>query len=182
MTGPITKTYTRAEIEQLLGEVAPNDWHAFFQKRVYEVAPTPPTDELARSGWRLVYTSEPNKFIATREALFHVTDSWFGYGLMIGKDDIIADVREGSPAWEVGMAPGMKIVAIENQAYTDKVLKYASTQAQHSSGPTAFLVQQDGWYHTYQVNYHGGPQYPHLVRIHVEEDMLAKIMAPRASR
>jgi predicted metalloprotease with PDZ domain len=28
ITGPITKTYTRADIERLLDEVAPYDWHA----------------------------------------------------------------------------------------------------------------------------------------------------------
>ena len=182
VTGPITKTYTREEIEQLLNQVAPYDWHAFFQKRVYEVAPTPPTDELARSGWRLVYTSEPNKFITTREALFHISDMWFSYGFLLGKDDLVADVREGSPAWVAGMAPGMKILAVENQAYTDGALKYIATQAEHSSGPTAFLVQQDSWYHTIEVSYHGGPQYPHLVRIRDQTDMLAKIMAPRAGR
>jgi hypothetical protein len=55
-----------------------------------------------------------------------------------------------------------------------------TTQAEHSSGPTAFLVQQDGWYRTCQVTYHGGPKYPHLVRIPGRADMLAQIMAPHA--
>jgi predicted metalloprotease with PDZ domain len=180
VTGPITKTYTRADIERLLKEVVPYDWHAFLQKRVYEVAPMAPTDELARSGWRLVYTSEPNKFIAARETLAHMTDRWYSYGLLLGKDATVTDVREDSPAWQAGIAPGMKIVAVDGQAYDDKVLKYVTTQAQHSSGPTAFLVRQDGWYRTCQVTYHGGPKYPHLVRIPGQADMLAQIMAPHA--
>lgn len=180
VTGPIVKTYTRADIERLLNEVVPNDWHAFIEKRIYEVAPTPPSAELARSGWRLVYTSAPNPFIAASEALRHMNDQWYSYGLEIGKDDTVMDVREGSPAWAAGMAPGMRIAAVDGQAYTDDVLKYVSTQAQHASGPTAFLVQQDGWYRTVDVDYHGGPRYPHLERIAGTPDMLAKIMAPHA--
>ncbi|MGH8290014.1 MAG: M61 family peptidase [Steroidobacteraceae bacterium] len=181
LTGPITKTYTRADIERLLNEVVPYDWHAFFEKRVYEVAPMPPTAELARSGWRLIYTSKPNTFTKASEMLRHSNDQWYSYGLEIGKGGIVMDVREGSPAWDAGMAPGMKIAAVDGQAYTDKVLKYVATQAEHSNGPTTFLVQQDGWYHTDQVNYHDGPRYPHLVALPGKPDMLAKIMAPHAA-
>ena len=35
LTGPIVKTYTRAQVEALLDEVEPYDWHAFFEKYVY---------------------------------------------------------------------------------------------------------------------------------------------------
>jgi predicted metalloprotease with PDZ domain len=180
VTGPITKTYTRADIERLLNEVVPNDWHAFFQKRVYEVAPTPPTDEIERSGWKLVYTSKPNRFMEAADTLRHSNDQWYTYGVKIGKDGTVTDVREGSPAWSAGMAPGMKITALDGQAYDNDVLKYALTQAEHSNAPTAFLVQQDDWYRTVNVDYHGGPKYPHLVRISGTQDMLAQIMAPRS--
>ncbi len=37
-------------------------------------------------------------------------------------------------------------------------------------------MQQDGWYRTLNVDYRGGPRYPHLVRISGTPDMLAKIM------
>ena len=138
LTGPITKTYTRADIERLLNEVAPNDWHAFIQKRVYEVAPTPPDAELARSGWKLVWTGKPNRFMEADDALRHMSNQWYTYGIRISKDNTVTDVREGSPAWKAGMAPGMKIAAIDGQAYDDDVLKYVLTQAAHSNGPTAF--------------------------------------------
>lgn len=180
VTGPITRTYTRSDIERLLSEVVPYDWHGFIEQRVYEVAPTPPTDELVRAGWKLVYTSKPNEFIAAFAALQHANDQWYSYGLQIGKDDTVTDVREGSPAWTAGLAPGMKIAALDGQAYSDDVLKYISTRAEHSTGATEFLVQQDSWYRTYQVTYHEGPKYPHLVRIPGKPDMLAKIMASHA--
>lgn len=180
LTGPIVETYTRTDIERLLNEVLPYDWHAFIQRHVYEVAAMPPTGELARSGWRLIYTSRPNAFIEATETLQHTNDQWYSYGFDLGKDDTVTDVREGSPAWDAGMAPGMKIAAVDGQAYTDDVLQYVSVQAEHSNGPTAFLVQQDGWYNTLEVDYHGGPKYPHLERLAGTPDMLAKIMAPHA--
>ncbi|MHB8815232.1 MAG: hypothetical protein ACYDAE_18425 [Steroidobacteraceae bacterium] len=57
-------------------------------------------------------------------------------------DKLIANYRR--------MAPGMKIAAVDGQNYSDDVLKYISTQAEHSSEPTTFLVQEDGSYRTYQ--------------------------------
>lgn len=179
-TGPITKTYTRADIEKLLGEVVPYHWHAFFQKHVYEVADRPPTGELRRAGWKLVYNATPNKFITAREALRHTNDQWLTYGLSIAKKGKITGVRENSPAWKAGMSPEATIRAVNGQAYTPKTLLYETKQAETSKTPTAFLVEQDGWFHTYEVNYHGGPRYPHLVRLPGTPNMLAKIMAPHA--
>ncbi|EQD69717.1 peptidase M61 domain protein, partial [mine drainage metagenome] len=181
LTGPITKPYTRADIEHLLYEVCPYDWHAFFQRHVYEVAKLPPTGELKRSGWRLVYTAKPNPFITATEETYHMNFQWLTYGFNI-KAGALSDVREGSPAWHAGMAPGMKLVAVDGQSYTPKVLRYYLVQAEHDHEPTTFTVAQDGWVHRIKVSYFGGPRFPHLVRIPGTVNMLAKIMAPHAGR
>jgi predicted metalloprotease with PDZ domain len=180
LTGPITKTYTRGDVEGLLNQVTPYDWHGFFQQHVYEIATTPPTDELERAGWKLVYTSEPNIFVAAAESLRHSNYHWLSYGLLIDKDDTVTEVRVGSPAWQGGLTTGMKIVALDGQAYTDTRLRDISIRAQQTTGPTAFLVQQDGWYRTLSVKYHEGPKYPHLVRIPDRPDMLARITSPQS--
>ena len=179
-TGPITKTYTRADIEKLLNEVVPYDWHAFFQRHVYEVAKLPPTGELKRSGWKLVYTAKPNPFIAAREQMFGMNYQWLSYGFNIGKNGALLDVREGSPAWQAGMAPGMKIESVDGQRYSPAVLKYVMGQAEHDHQPTSFIVSKDGWFHTIEVSYFGGARYPHLVRIPGTPNLLSKIMAPHA--
>ena len=179
-TGPITKTYTRADIEKLLNEVVPYNWHAFFQRHVYEVAKLPPTGELKRSGWKLVYTAKPNPFIAAREQMFGMNYQWLSYGFNIGKSGALLDVREGSPAWQAGMAPGMKIESVDGQRYSPAVLKYVMGQAERTHQPTSFIVSKDGWFHTIEVSYFGGARYPHLVRIPGTPNLLAKIMAPHA--
>ncbi len=179
-TGPVTKPYTRADIEKLLNEVVPYDWHAFFQRHVYEVAKLPPTGELKRSGWKLVYTAKPNPFIAVREQMFGMNYQWLSYGFNVGKNGALLDVREGSPAWQAGMAPGMKIESVDGQRYSPSVLKYVMGQAEHDHQPTSFIVAKDGWFRTLEVSYFGGARYPHLVRIPGTPNLLAKIMAPHA--
>jgi predicted metalloprotease with PDZ domain len=179
---PATITYTRAQIEELLNRVQPYDWHAFFQRYVYEVAPHPPTDELARSGWKLVYTEKPNAFIEAQEALRHVIDDWYSIGARLTMKGKVLDVREGSPAWEAGLAPGMEIEAVNGQAFSPEVLSYELKQAEHSGAPIEMIVEGSGWFKQLAVNYHGGPLYPHLVRIPGTQNLLARIMAPHAGR
>lgn len=179
-TGPIVKTYTRQDIERLLNEVAPYDWHTFFQHQVYEVTKLPLSGELERSGWRLVYDAKPNVFVEDSDAVYQTDSQWPTYGFLVTKDHTLSDVREGSPAWQAGMAPGMKIEAVDGQAYSPDVLKYAMTQAEKSKHATTFLTSEDGWFRTMEVGYFGGPRYPHLLRLKDKPDLLARIMAPHA--
>lgn len=173
LTGPITRTYTREDIERLLQRVTPYDWHTFFQRHVYEIAARPPTEEIARAGWRLVYGAKPNEFS-------DAGSQWLTYGINIDKDGSVSDVRESSPAWRAGMAPGMKIEAVDGRAYSSFALEYALKQTQKSLRPTKFLVSQDGWAGTIEVRYFAGPRYPHLERIAGKPDLLGEIMAPHA--
>jgi len=173
LTGPITSTYTREDIERLLQQVVPYDWHGFFQQHVYEIAARPPTGEIARAGWRLVYSARPNEFSDDGA-------QWLTYGFNIDKDGSVSDVRENSPAWRAGMAPGMKIETVDGEEYSPSVLEYRMEQAQKIRQPTKFVVSQDGWAETLEVSYFDGPRYPHLERIEGRPDLLAKIMAPHA--
>ncbi|MDQ2872893.1 MAG: M61 family peptidase [Candidatus Eremiobacteraeota bacterium] len=179
-SGPITVTYTRADVERLLGEVYPYDWHGFFERYVYQISEHPPTDMIARSGYSLVYNATPNPFMEVEAGLSHGVDDWYSLGIRVSGNGTIRDVREGSPAWSAGMAPGMKITAVNEQEWSADTLEYAIKQAQHSSAAIDLLVDDGGFFGTHRVNYHGGLKYPHLVRIKSKPDMLAKIMAPHA--
>jgi predicted metalloprotease with PDZ domain len=180
VTGPITVTYTRAQIENLLNEVEPYDWHAFFQKYVYQISVHPPTDMLARSGWKMVYTSKPNEFIEAMQASEPGVLGWYAYGADLNEEGVVRDVRQGSPAWRAGLAPGMHILAVNGQQFSPDVLAYAVRLAEHSSAPITLITTQTGWYQTLSLDYHGGARYPHLERIAGTPDMLAQIMAPHA--
>ncbi|MBV8373372.1 MAG: M61 family peptidase [Candidatus Eremiobacteraeota bacterium] len=179
-TGPMVVTYTRDQIERLLDGVEAYDWHAFFQKYVYERSAHPPTDELERAGWKLAYTSKPNEFIAANQQQDQGSIGWYSYGSNLSSKGTVRDVRPDSAAWKAGLAPGMTILAVNNQEYSPDVLEYALKRAEHSTAPIALIVKQTGWYQTLWLNYHDGLRYPHLERIDGTPDMLAAIAAPHA--
>jgi predicted metalloprotease with PDZ domain len=180
LTGPIVETYTRAEIETLLNQVEPYDWHAFFDKYVYQRSVHPPADELARAGWKFVYTEKPNAFITASQADDPGITGWYSYGADLSAKGVVRDVREDSPAWRAGLAPGMHVLAVDNQEFSADVFEYGVKKAQHSSAPISLITSQTGWFQTLSLDYHDGIRYPHLERIEGTPDMLAAIMAPHA--
>lgn len=178
VTGPVVDTYTREDVERLLNDVEPYDWHAFFERNVYEVAAHPASDLLARSGWRLVYTAKPNDFIAARRGGRDIT-GWFAYGANISAEGMVRDVREGSAAWRAGLAPEMHVVAVDGQQFSPDVLAYAVAHAQRSSAPISLITSQTGWYRTLSLDYHDGIRFPHLERIAGTPDILDDVDKPR---
>ena len=180
VSSPRVVTYTRADIEHYLGEVAPYDWHGFFQKYVYSISPIPPNDEIQRAGYKLVFTDKTNKFESNYETLGKFVDSWFDVGLQLGNDGSIGDVREGSAAWNDGFGVGMKIVAINDREFTPDAWRAAIKATSASFKPIDLLVDQGGYYQDMTLTYHGGAKHPHLVRIPGTTDMFADIMRPHA--
>ena len=179
-SSPRVVTYTRADLEHYLGEVAPYDWHGFFQKYVYSIAPQPPTDEIARAGYRLVFTDKPNKYDAAVESMNMFIDSWYDVGMTIGNDGSVSDVRKGSPAWSAGFGVGMQIVALNDRAFTPAAWRAAIKATSSSFNPIDVLVNHAGYYQDVPLRYHGGAKHPHLVRIPGTVDMFADIMRPHA--
>ncbi|MDE2482596.1 MAG: M61 family peptidase [bacterium] len=180
VSGPKVVTYTRADIEHYLNEVVPYNWHGFFQKYVYSISPQPPTDELARAGYRFVLDDKPNKYLAAQETTRHYVNSWYDAGLILGDSGSVGDVREGSAAWNAGFGIGMKIVAVNDRAFTPDVWRAALKSSSARIAPTNVIVDHDGHYETLTLHYSGGVKFPHLERIKGTPDMLMQIMRPHA--
>ncbi|HEV3154062.1 MAG TPA: hypothetical protein VGZ02_09695 [Candidatus Baltobacteraceae bacterium] len=179
-TSPKVVTYTRQDLENYLNQVTPYDWHGFFQKYVYSIAPQPPTDMIARAGYKLVWNDKPNKFIAGRAALFGGgVVSWYDAGLNLSSKGDVQDVREDSAAWKTGLAPHMNVVAVNGRAFSKDVWDEALSGAKTSSAPIQLLVKDAGYFQRFNLAYHGGALYPHLERVPGTTDMLTAIMTPR---
>ncbi len=178
LTGPITKTYTREDIEHLLNEVQPYDWHGFFERYVYSISEHPPNDDFAHAGWRLVWSDTPNAFIEAREHTRHMIDETYGIGLALDDKGMITSVRQDSAAWDAGLGPGMTILAVGGQSFSADALRYVIGEAAHAEGDIPFVIEQDGWVNTYEVRYHDGLRYPHMERVPGVPDMLLQIMSP----
>jgi predicted metalloprotease with PDZ domain len=178
VSAPHVVTYTRADIEHYLNQVTPYDWHGFFQRYVYSVAPLPPTDEIQRAGYRYVLTSKPNTYQENFEKLGKSVFSWLDVGLNLENDGTIDDVREGSPAWNAGLGKGMQIVAINNREFTPDAWRAAIKATAVTTSTMQLLVNHAGNYQVIALTYRGGLKYPHLVRIPGTVDMLSDIVKP----
>ncbi len=179
VSGPKVVTYTREDIENYLGQVVPYDWHGFFEKYVYSIAPVPPTDEIARAGYKLVFNATPNKFISGRGG--RGVAAWFDAGVTLGGTGAVADVRENSAAWKAGLAPGMQIVAVNGRDFNADLWTQAIKDAKGSTAPLHLLVKQGHWYQPIDLDYHDGLKYPHLERVDGTPDMLSEIMRAHAA-
>ncbi|HTX02393.1 MAG TPA: hypothetical protein VMD07_01830, partial [Candidatus Acidoferrales bacterium] len=181
VTGPVVKTYTRGEIESLLGDVAPYDWHGFFERHVYAVTANPPDDEITRAGWKLVWNQTPNPYLAPYDPMDRGgMDAWFSLGFTTDAKNVVHDVREDSPAWNAGLVPKATILAVDGFTANPDRLDYSLKAAQHTSAPITLLVQRDNTFTVLELNYHDGLRFPHLERIPGTVDMLSAIAAPHA--
>src|SRR5262245_11663967 len=169
-----TLPYTLDDVIAALNAVAPHDWRAFFDQRVYRVAPRPPLGAIEATGWRLVYNDTPNWYQLLRERTTKQTDESFSAGFWIKGDGTIADVVLGSPAFAAGLMPGMKINAINGRKYAADVL-HEEIRAKKS---LELGVEQGSFAGTFRVDYAEGEKYPHLERIEGKPDVLSDILRP----
>ena len=56
------------------------------------------------------------------------------------------------------------------------MLRDAIKSAKNSGATVDLLVENDEYYKTYRLDYHGGEQYPHLVRDESKPDLLSDIL------
>ncbi len=179
---PVLKPYTFNQLVEALNRIAPYDWRGFFEKRVYEIAPEPPLAGINKGGWELTFNADPNKLTTDREDSRHYLDLRFSLGITVNtrgdESGSLTDVIPGLPAAAAGLAPGMKITAIDGRSFSPDAMRAAISSAQGSHQAITLLVEQDGLYHTYHVDYHGGERYPHLVRRSGTPDWLGQIIAP----
>jgi predicted metalloprotease with PDZ domain len=175
---PQVVPYNVTEVLTTLNAIAPYDWKNFFQTRVYAVNPRAPLGGINNSGWRLAYTNEIPALLKIREGQRKYTDVNYSLGFTLGTDGSIGDVLPRSPADRVGVVQGMKLIAVNGQSWSAKVLRDALKTAVTNSAPIELLTLRDDFYQTFRVDYHGGEKYPVLQRDPTKPDLLADILKP----
>jgi len=101
-------------------------------------------------------------------------------GLTVDTDGVIGDVLYGGPSYKAGMAPGMKITAVNGDNFSTDRLKEAVDAAKSTATPIQLIVANGTHYQIYSVDYHGGMRYPHLQRDKNTPDLLTDILQPLA--
>ena len=176
-TPSIVDPYTYEEFVAALNAYQPYDWDTYFKSRVYVIAPHPP-DPFDELGWKLVYTAVEAPAAAAREKKRHTVDAAYSLGFNVGAKAELSDVIAGSIAARAGLGVGDTIVAVDDREYDPEVLVDELKAARTSTAPLSFIVKRNAIFRTVPIDYHGGPKYPHLVRIDGTPDRLAAILAP----
>jgi predicted metalloprotease with PDZ domain len=173
--------YDFEEIVADLNSVAPYDWRAFLTERLNSHAAHAPLGGIEHGGYRLVYGAEPTDYEKAALSMMKQTDAWFSAGLMVRPDGTIADVRMGSPAFQAGLGPSTKLVAINGHGYTEDVLKQAIRAAKGTTDPIELIVSNDNEFRTVRLDCHDGEKYPRLERVQGTADLLDEILKPLAA-
>ena len=175
---PKVVPYTFDDVVRTLNEVTPYDWAKLLRERVGANSTHAPLDGIERGGWKLIYNDKPNLFNEAIEKLAKSADLSYSLGITVAQDGKLEDVIVGSPAYQAGLGPGMKLLAVNSRKWSPTILHAAVKAAQGDSQPIDLLVENAQFYKTYSVSYHDGEKNPHLERSGNQSDLLGDILKP----
>jgi predicted metalloprotease with PDZ domain len=178
---PAVKGYRPDDVLAALNEVAPRDWKSHFRRRVEVVAESPPLGGITGGGWELRYAEKPTELFVTVEALSKGVSLLDSAGFAVGGDGLVGDVVPDSPAAKAGLAPGMKLLAVNGRRLTPEGLKGA-VAATKSGGKLELLAESGDFFKTHSLDYKGGARYPRLERKGGAPDLLAEVVKPAPAR
>jgi predicted metalloprotease with PDZ domain len=180
-TGPELKPYTFEDVVRTLNSVQPHDWTSFLNERLQNTSAHAPLNGIVNGGYKLTYTSEPSEFWKNREEVRKNINLSYSLGLTAHDDGDVIDVRLGTPAFKAGLAPAMKIIAVNGRQFSPSVLRHAVADAVKSSAPVVLIAKDGEYFKTLSMDYHEGEKYPHLVRDKSKPDLIDDIIRPHAT-
>ena len=176
---PELKTYNFDDVVNTLNQVVSYDWRGFWTERLTNHSSHPPFEGLEQSGWKLAYDRTPSDLVRATEQERDQVDAAYSIGVRLESSGRIVDTIEGMAAAKAGIGPGMKIIAVNGRKFSEDVLHDALDAGTNSSEPLQLLVENTDYFKTYNLDYHGGQKYPHLVRDESKPDVLSRIIAAR---
>jgi len=181
-TGPLLKPYTFDDVVRALNEIAPHDWGTYLTGRLKSLDPHAPLSGIERCGWKLAYSETPTELHTAFQEVQKIVDLRYSIGISLEEDGDVIDVIPGMPAAKAGLAPGMRLVAVDGKKYTLYVLRDAIRLAKRSTTPLQLLTQNGDYFKTYPLDYHGGDRYPYLERIPGRPDLLGEIIRGKTQK
>ena len=175
---PQVVPYTFDDVVRTLNQVAPYDWASLLKQRVESAGAHAPLRGIELGGWKLIYNDQPNSFVEAVSKLVKFSDFSYSLGFSVTEDGKLNDVIVGSPAYQAGLGPGMKLVAVNSRKWSPQVLHDALHAAQGNSVPLELLAENAQFFQTYSIPYHDGDKNPHLEPVSGQSDTLGEILKP----
>jgi len=179
--GPELKTYTFDQLVQALNSTQPYDWSGFFHERLTSTSAQSPMGGIAAGGWKVEFNDKPPESPRAGSAPPGV-DASYSLGLELSSNGTVQDSFVGGLAFNAGIMPGMKVVAINDRAFTPDLVNDALKESKTGRQTIRFLTVNDDYYKEYSVTYEGGPKFPHLVRVEGKPDLLDDLAKPLAEK
>ncbi|MGH9616612.1 MAG: M61 family metallopeptidase, partial [Acidobacteriaceae bacterium] len=150
----ITDQYTLADVVKDLNDVAPYDWKAFLEQRVYDLHPPVPMNGFTQGGYKLVYTDKPTEWVSKELDKLGLADFSTSLGFAVGSyhghgpSGMVSQVWWSSPAFKAGVTPDMEIISVNGTAYTAKLLTDAILAAEKDKQPLQLQFRHGKEYKT----------------------------------
>jgi len=175
-TPPKVVPYTFEDVVKGLNDVMAYDWAGFLKERLTSKSPHAPLGGIENSGYKLVFTDQPNDITQARITAMGMTEEWWSIGINVSSDGHIEDVLMGSAADQAKLGPGMQIVAVNGRQFSGQLLSDAIRDSKGNSNPISLIVVNTGVYKVLGLDYHDGLLYPHLERVEGTPDRLDDIL------
>ena len=179
---PALKAYNFEDVVAALNTVETYDWAGFLNQRLHSTDAHAPLGGIEHSGWKLVYDGVRSEFWKAVESDRKQVDLTYSIGLRVKEDGDILDVRYQGPGQKAGVAPSVKLIAVNGRQFTPTVLREAVAKTASDAKPLELLLKNGEFYATHRVEYRGGEKYPHLARDADSPDLLSAIIAPKAKK
>jgi predicted metalloprotease with PDZ domain len=184
---PKVHPYVEADVIALLNKVVPYDWAGFFQHRIDEIRPRAPLDGITNGGYKLMYTDTPSAIESLSDDNGHELDTLYSFGATFslpgddgsGDEGTIGNILTWSPAFQAGLAPGMRVIAVDGRKWSEDAFRDALVAHKDGHVPMHLIVENVDRVFDVDVPVYTGERYPHLVRDTTLPDELAKIYAPK---
>jgi predicted metalloprotease with PDZ domain len=179
---PAVKPYTFDDVVKTLNDVVEHDWKGFLTRRLTTTSPEPPLDGLTRGGWKLVYKNTPGDLFRATEGEEKGVNLAASIGLLVKEDGKVVDVVPGKAADRAGIAPGMKLLAVNGRRWSTERLREAVAATRDGKGKLELLLENTDFFHSFKLDYSEGDKYAHLERDANKPDLISDIFRPRAGK
>jgi predicted metalloprotease with PDZ domain len=169
--------YDLADVVRDLNATAEYDWEAFLRRRVEAPQESLPLDVVGRLGYRLKYSDKPAGAELKGAVLLPDNPAADSLGVVFAAG-VVRAVDPGLPADKAGLAPGMKVIAVNGKKFSPNRLRDAIADSV-TRKKVELLIEDGEDYRTVVVPYADGLRYLELERVSAKPDVLGEILKPR---